>query len=364
LAHALIHFVLPKTPGPVWEFAAGDGRLAGAMRDGGRDVLTTDLHPRSAGVARCDFLRQPPPEQGRIAITNAPFNVLDRSIARGLSLLDSGAIDGLLLLVRHDALTAASRADASNRATALWACAWRPAGSSRQLAPAGGRMTGCIGGRAWSAADALHQADGIAAIRAAAVREDPTMPMMKTERDDLVRLIRRHEKVAKTAAAQRAAELRADFELQLDAQYHFDQDTVWREAMRAAKQATDDAARVIEERCAELGIPARFAPSIGLHWYSRGENAVKERRTELRRIAHERIAAKEKATCTEIERASVRLQTEVIAHGLASDEARAFLERLPTPDALMQPIEVATVERLLEEKRADRRHAYIGQDTG
>jgi hypothetical protein len=126
LATALVQFVLPEAPGAVWEPAAGDGALAQVMRSAGRDVIATDSAPRANGVARLDFLHDPPPCVGRIAVTNPPFNALDRFVARGLGLLDSGAISGAVLLVRHDALTAASRAGAFSRATTLWICAWRP----------------------------------------------------------------------------------------------------------------------------------------------------------------------------------------------------------------------------------------------
>ena len=58
--------------------------------------------------------------------------------------------------------------------------------------------------------------------------------MNKGERAYLCTLVRKQEKLAKTAAAQRAAELRADFEAQLSAIYSYDQDQVWKQAHAAA----------------------------------------------------------------------------------------------------------------------------------
>lgn len=61
-------------------------------------------------------------------------------------------------------------------------------------------------------------------------------PMSKSEREDLLRLVRQREKVLKTAASQRSAELMADFEQQLTSIYSYDQDEVWRSARNAAEE--------------------------------------------------------------------------------------------------------------------------------
>ena len=58
--------------------------------------------------------------------------------------------------------------------------------------------------------------------------------MTRAEIDALQRLIRQREKVLKSAAAQRSAELVADFENQMGSQYSFDQDEVWAKAAEAA----------------------------------------------------------------------------------------------------------------------------------
>jgi hypothetical protein len=119
--------MLPDLPcEPIWECAAGDGRLAQAIRGAGYPVIASDIGPRGDGIERRDFLRNDPPRTGLIAITNPPFNEMDRFIARGLQLLDANRLAGLVLLVRWDALTAASRAAAFNRATLIVTCCWRP----------------------------------------------------------------------------------------------------------------------------------------------------------------------------------------------------------------------------------------------
>jgi hypothetical protein len=130
LTLALTQFVLPGlAPGPVWEACAGDGRLARAIEAEGRRVIATDIDPRADCVARHDFRADPPAgTAGALLITNPPWDrdLLDPLIGPGLMLLDSGALCAMALLLRPDKLFAASRAEAFNRAAALYQCSWRP----------------------------------------------------------------------------------------------------------------------------------------------------------------------------------------------------------------------------------------------
>jgi hypothetical protein len=95
----------------------------------------------------------------------------------------------------------------------------------------------------------------------------------------------------------------------------------------------------------QLGIPEAFRPRIGgVSWIQRGENAVAGRRTELRRVARSRIDALTAAAKVEIERRSVDVQTTLISGGLESEEAKAFLETMPTPEQLMPPVALTEIE--------------------
>src|SRR5262245_65559925 len=114
--------------------------------------------------------------------------------------------------------------------------------------------------------------------------------MTKSEREDLQRLIRQRERVLKSAAKHRTAELLADFENQMGSEFSFDDDAIWQEAMRDAEHEVVRAKQRIAARCRELGIPDRFAPNVGIHWHARGyENSVAKRRDELRRMAKVKI---------------------------------------------------------------------------
>jgi hypothetical protein len=167
------------------------------------------------------------------------------------------------------------------------------------------------------------------------------------EADNLCRIIRAREKVAKTMAKERSAELKAKVEEQLAATYSFDQDEVWKKAEESADKVVEEARRTVAERCKELGIPTRFAPDLHLGWYRRGENASKERRAELRKVADAKIDELEMQARVKIERMSLSAQTEVIANGL-SDTARLFLEKLPSIEVLMPELEVVKFDLLTD----------------
>lgn len=173
------------------------------------------------------------------------------------------------------------------------------------------------------------------------------MSMTRSEIANLERLIRKQERVLKAATDQRAAELKADFEAQISAVYHYDDDATWRQARRLAKEGADAAQEQVAKRCEELGIPREFAPNIDLYWCSRGENVVKDRRNELRRKADAEIAASKQAARTQIEVWSLRAQTDLASQTLSSDAAKTFLEKMPTTEELMPKLEYREVQALV-----------------
>lgn len=181
----------------------------------------------------------------------------------------------------------------------------------------------------------------------------------KAERQELGQLIRKRERVMKSQAQERSAALLAEFDASSAKIYHWDADPIWKQAQAEAKIAIEAAQLTIAARCAELGIPAEFAPGLEFYWHGRGHNAVAERRTELRRAAKSKIEAMEREAITRIERISLQAQTEVIANGLQSEAAKAFLDAMPSVEALMPPIEMGEIQSLVETKRAERSQRYL-----
>ena len=112
------------------------------------------------------------------------------------------------------------------------------------------------------------------------------------ERDDLARLVRRREKLAKREAERLAAERLAEFERALAIEYQFDDANVWHEAVLAACSAVDEANERVLARCRELGIREEFAPRIASQWWLfGGRSSAQARVKELRKIAKRRIDA-------------------------------------------------------------------------
>jgi hypothetical protein len=165
----------------------------------------------------------------------------------------------------------------------------------------------------------------------------------KTDRNELASIVRLRMRVAKAAVAQREAELLAKVEEELSAIYKADS-AAWaaitKEADRLVREADAEIARI----CREQGIPEEFRPGLGLGWYGRGVNAEASRRAELRALAKARIDAAGKAAKTAIEARSAEVLTELIAGGLESEAARAFIASIPTVEQLMPPLAVAELE--------------------
>ncbi|WP_192246136.1 hypothetical protein [Mesorhizobium silamurunense] len=170
--------------------------------------------------------------------------------------------------------------------------------------------------------------------------------MTAGDRRMLIGIVKQRERVAKAAAAERSAHLLADFERQLDQEFSFNDNTVWKEATAIAEAAVAEAAAKIKAECQRLGIPPEFAPYMNLSWYSRGENASKERRAELRNVAARTIAAAEKTAKLAIEKQSVETQEKIMSSGISSAAARLFLESMPTVESLMPQITVPAMKAI------------------
>ena len=170
--------------------------------------------------------------------------------------------------------------------------------------------------------------------------------MTARERAELAQLVRRREGVAVTAAKQRAAELLAQAEADLAAEYKVN-DARWATITAAAEEAVQAADAQIAAICRAEGIAEEFRPLLYLNWYKRGENRFAERRAELRSVAQTRIKALELAARAEIARRSVAAQTSILAGGLAEGAAKAMLDVLPSVDALMPALAVDELEAML-----------------
>lgn len=167
--------------------------------------------------------------------------------------------------------------------------------------------------------------------------------LTRAERQDLLRVARMRAKHSRTMLDARKAELLADLEEQLSARFPVN-DPRWEDVTREAEQAVAAANDRIEEVCQQVGVPLEFAPHLGLDWYHRGQNASAQRRAELRALGSRKIDASAKAAKSEIDHVELRASEAILADGLASTDARAFLDRIPEPAQLMTPVTLEDVE--------------------
>jgi len=184
------------------------------------------------------------------------------------------------------------------------------------------------------------------------------------EQSNLISIAKLRERVTKSNLEEVGAQLLVDLDAQLDREYSFDDDAIWKEANAAVTQALAEAQTKIQERSRQLGIPNRFAPRISGGWHSGGEQcglAAKERKTELRRVARQQVDAMIKSGKRKVEEASLDAQTKIIASSFSS-EAQGFLDAMPTPEQLMPQLNLGELEKMLG--NGDGRYQRFLSDNG
>jgi hypothetical protein len=170
--------------------------------------------------------------------------------------------------------------------------------------------------------------------------------MNSAERSELAKLVRLRSRVARNEVMASIVMRLAQFEAQVATKYD-KYDEHWAELTREADEKIKQLDGELAKRCEALGIPARFRPELDVCWYSRGENAAKERRAELRRVAESRLEAQALRAKADIDRREVDLITQIVQEGLDSEHAKAFLETMPTVSELMPELMLNTVEETL-----------------
>lgn len=171
--------------------------------------------------------------------------------------------------------------------------------------------------------------------------------LTRAECNDLAKNARLRGSVAKADAKARGAQQLADFEIALDHQYPANHPS-WAAMIAEAKASVAVVQAKLATQCDELGIPKPFRPHFDAYWSGRGENAHKERRAELRRIAQTVVEANVKKTCLEIDRSLANIQTRLLSGLVLSADARACLESLPSIAELLPAPTLASVELLAQ----------------
>ena len=173
--------------------------------------------------------------------------------------------------------------------------------------------------------------------------------LTRAERTDLQRVARMRANVARGEIDAVKAQRLAEFERELQARYEVDHEA-WAALTRDAEEYVRTADAEVAKRCEALGIRPEFRPSLNLHWYSAGENAVKARQAELRKLARLELDAMGKSAKQRINAAELETVTAIVAVGMGS-EARALLDAMPEVTELIPALEVEAVESKRSEAR-------------
>jgi hypothetical protein len=166
-----------------------------------------------------------------------------------------------------------------------------------------------------------------------------------SERSDLSKLIRQRERVAKSEVKSRRARLKADAEMEMNSIFEAE-DALWNDLVVLAQEGMRKINQQLAARAREVGIPKAMGyPKLELGWRTAdSQYGDRGRRGEIRRMIDSRLGDMEASAVAAIEQRSLGAQTAILAGGLTSDVARAVLASLPSVEALMPALDLATLE--------------------
>lgn len=165
----------------------------------------------------------------------------------------------------------------------------------------------------------------------------------RRETAELANLVKMRARLAREDADVRGATMLAEFEAELAREYPAN-DERWAEIVRRGDDLIKEADAEIGRICDEVGIRPEFRPSLNAYWSSRGENKLKERRAELRKVAETTVKAMVKDAKLTIGREELRARTVLAEQVLTSDQAKGLLEAVPTVEELLPTLALREIE--------------------
>jgi hypothetical protein len=167
----------------------------------------------------------------------------------------------------------------------------------------------------------------------------------KTERAELRSVVRQQFRVLRAEVTQRKAELYADVEDQIADRFGAD-DRTWAGVMHEVHEAVLECNRRINDAFYRAGYQERGRSER--MWI--GEPNIRKpegKRNELRHQAGSRIEAQVKGAMLNLDRREADLLRTLAIGAIESEEARAFLEALPTVGELVPAARLAELEASL-----------------
>lgn len=170
----------------------------------------------------------------------------------------------------------------------------------------------------------------------------------KGERTELRSLIRQRFKVLRAEVEARRAELAAELEERITAKFA-EEDKQWSDAMFLIGEATREANRKANDILRGLNIDAMDTSREYDVVNFRGVAKPTAERNVLLRNGTKRIEAQVKGALLQLDGQEADLLTRLVANGLESDEARAFLGEIPTVSALVPADRLLALEAQLRD---------------
>lgn len=171
----------------------------------------------------------------------------------------------------------------------------------------------------------------------------------KGERAELRSLIRQRFKVLRADVEARRAELEAELEERITARFS-DEDKQWSDAMFLIKEAAREANRQANDILRGLNFEQMDASRDFEIVAARDIRQPKAERNVLRTNGSKRINAQVRNAQLQLDRQEADLLTRLVAHGLDSEDARAFLGEIPTVSALVPADRLLQLEQQLRDE--------------
>lgn len=170
----------------------------------------------------------------------------------------------------------------------------------------------------------------------------------KSERAELRSLIRQRFKVLRSEVEARRAELAAELEQRIVDKFSAE-DKLWADGMYLIEEAVREANRKANDVIRGLDIDALDTSREYQIVYTKLPSKPQAERNVLRTNGARRIEAQVKSALLQLDSQEADLLTRLVATGLESDDARAFLGEIPTVSSLVPADRLLALEAQLRD---------------
>lgn len=173
----------------------------------------------------------------------------------------------------------------------------------------------------------------------------------KAERTELKSIVKQQIRVLRSEVYQREAELRAEIHRQITERFA-DDDQKWAGLAHKVHEITMEANRAVNDALYQEGFQVK-GNSERLWFATPAISPPRQKRDDLFRAAVSDLTAKVKDAQMRLDRQEADLLRTLVVGALETDEARAFLDAIPTVSELVPASRLAELEASLTGKKDD-----------